>query len=208
MVDSETAVDILTEGHDASRVAESLIQRAPGVTDGDGVAFYYEGDLGDSDCGSTGDHEGDTWDDWCNSAFHNGYGGFPPDADDPQQPAMFSNQLFWDDDIAKPSRMWPDGKIAPGGGGGGHQAEVYTGSGGGFVPTTAGGCGSPGSGPSSGSGGSGGGEVVAASDGGNADSPACSGGGIRVCGIGNFTQIVPLGAVGTGTTAPTGILPA
>ena len=45
MVDSEPAVDILTEVHDVSRVAESPIQRAPGVTDGDGVAFYYEGDL-------------------------------------------------------------------------------------------------------------------------------------------------------------------
>ena len=113
MVDSETAVDILTEGHDVSRVAESPIQRAPGVTDGDGVAFYYEGDLGDSDCGSTGDRERDTWDDWCDSAFHNGYGGFPPDADDPQPPVMFSNQLFWDDDIAEPSQMMMDGGIVP-----------------------------------------------------------------------------------------------
>ena len=111
MVDSETAVDILTEGHDVSRVAESPIQQAPGVTDGDGVAFCYEGDLGDSDCGSTGDLERDTWEDWCDSAFHNGYGGFPPD--DPQPPVMFSNQLFWDDAIAEPSQMWPDGENAP-----------------------------------------------------------------------------------------------
>ena len=83
------------------------------VTDGDGVAFYYEGDLGDSHCGSTGDRERDTWDDWCDSAFHNGYGGFPPDADEPQPPVMFSNQLFWVDDIAEPPRMWPDGENAP-----------------------------------------------------------------------------------------------
>ena len=82
MVDSETAVDILTEGHDVSRVAESPIYRASCVTDGDGVAFYYEGDLSDSDCGSTGDRERDTWDDWCDSAFRNGYSGFPPNADD------------------------------------------------------------------------------------------------------------------------------
>ena len=112
MVDLETAVDILTEGHYVSRVADSPIQRAPGVTDGDGVALYYEGDLGDSDCGSTGDRERETWDDWCDSAFHNGY-GFPPDADDPQPPVMFSDQLFWDDDIAEPSRMCPDGENAP-----------------------------------------------------------------------------------------------
>ena len=50
---------------------------------------------------------------WCDSAFHNGYGGFLPDADDSQPPVMFSNQLFWDDDIAEPSRMWPDGENAP-----------------------------------------------------------------------------------------------
>ena len=77
------------------------------MTDGDGVAFYYEGDLSDSDCGSTGDRERDTWDEWCDSAFRNGYGGFPPDADDPQPPVVFSNQLFGDDDIL------PDGGNAP-----------------------------------------------------------------------------------------------
>ena len=104
---------ILTEGHDVSEIAESPIQRASGVTDGDGAAFYYEGDLDDSDCGSTWDCERDTWDDWCDSAFHNGYGGFPPDADDSQSPVMFSNQLFRDDDIAELSRMWPDGENAP-----------------------------------------------------------------------------------------------
>ena len=107
IVNSTMAVDMknggLTEGHD----------RASCMTDGDGVACYYEGDLGDSDCGSTGDHERDIWDDWCDSAFHYGYGGFPPDADDPQPPVMFSNQLFWDDDIAQPSRMWQDGENAP-----------------------------------------------------------------------------------------------
>ena len=63
-------------------------------------------------------------------------------------------------------------------GGGGHQAEVYDESGGIFVQMTACGCGSPGSGRSSSSGGSLGGEVVTASGGGNAHSPACSGGGV------------------------------
>ena len=46
---SEMAVGILTEGHDVSRVAESPIHRNSGVSDGGGVAFYYEGDLSDSD---------------------------------------------------------------------------------------------------------------------------------------------------------------
>ena len=79
------------------------------MTDDDGVAFYY-GDLSDSDCGSTGDRERDTWDGWCDSAFRNGYGGFPPDADDPQPPVVFSNPLFWDNDIAELSRVLPDGE--------------------------------------------------------------------------------------------------
>ena len=113
MVASETAVDILTEGHDVSRVAESPIHWTSGVTDGDGVAFYYEGDLSDSDCGSAGDRERDTLDDWCDSAFRNGYGGFPTDDVDPQPPVVFSNQPFWDDDIAEPSQMLPDGGNAP-----------------------------------------------------------------------------------------------
>ena len=113
MVDSATAVDILTEGHDVSRVAEFPIHRTSGVPDGGGVAFYYEGDLSDLDCGSVEDCERDTWDDWCDSAFCDGYGGFPSDADDTQPPVVFSDQLFWDDDIAEPPRMLPDSGYAP-----------------------------------------------------------------------------------------------
>ena len=45
MVDSATAVDILTEGHGVSSVAKSPIHQTSGVPDGGGVAFYYEGDL-------------------------------------------------------------------------------------------------------------------------------------------------------------------
>ena len=89
-------------------------------------------------------------------------------------------------------------------GGGGHQAEVYAGSGGRSFPMTASGCSCPGSCPSSGPGSSGGGEVVTASGGGN----ACYGGGVRACGIGDFAQIVALGACGASATASTGILPA
>ena len=55
-----------------------------------------------------GDHELDTWEDWCDSAFRNGYGGFPPDTDDPQPPVVLSDQVFWGEDIAEPSRMLPD----------------------------------------------------------------------------------------------------
>ena len=79
-----------------------------GETDGGGVALYYEGDLSDSDCGSVEDREIDTWEDWCDSAFRNGYGGFPADPDDPLPPVVFSGQLFWDEDIAEPSQMLPN----------------------------------------------------------------------------------------------------
>ena len=111
MVDSETAVDNLTEGHDGSNVAECLTHRVSGETDGEGVAFCCEGELGDSDCESAGARERDTWEDWCDSAFCSGYGDFPPDVDDPQPPVVFSNQLFWNDNIAEASRMMPDGEI-------------------------------------------------------------------------------------------------
>ena len=39
IVESKTAVDFLTEGHDVSNLAESPIQWVSGVTDVDGAAF-------------------------------------------------------------------------------------------------------------------------------------------------------------------------
>ena len=91
MVSTEPVADILTVGHDVPRIAESPICRNSCETDGGGVAFYYEGDLSDSDCGSVGDRAIDTWEDWCDSAFRNGYGGFPPDTDDPQPSSVTSS---------------------------------------------------------------------------------------------------------------------
>ena len=82
-------------------------------------ALYYEGDISDSDCGSVEDRKRDNWEDWCDSAFRNGYGerdgtvGFPPDSDDPLLPVVFSSQLFWDEDIAEPSQMLSDGGDVP-----------------------------------------------------------------------------------------------
>ena len=50
-------------------------------------------------------------------------------------------------------------------------------------------------------------EIVTASGGGNADSTACSGGGVRTSGIGNYAQIATVGTDGVGATALTGIFP-
>ena len=84
-------------------------------------------------------------------------------------------------------------------GGGGHQAEVYSGSGGGFAQTIAGGHDFSGFGPSSGSGSSDGGKVTAASGGGDTESPADTRGSTGASGIGKFAQIVNLGAADIGT---------
>ena len=95
-------------GRDVPGVAESPIRHNSCEIDGGGMAFYCEGDLNDSDCVSVGDQELDTWEDWCDSAFRNGYGGFPLDTDDPQPPVVFSGQVFWGEDISEPSRILPD----------------------------------------------------------------------------------------------------
>ena len=108
IVCTEPVADTLTVGHYVPRVAEYPIRRNSCETSGGGVAFYYEGDLSDSDCVLVGDREMDTWENWCDSAFRNGYGGFPPDTDDPHPPVVFSDQLFLDEDIAEPSQMLPD----------------------------------------------------------------------------------------------------
>ena len=57
MLCTEPVADILTMGHDVPGVVESPIRQNSCETDGGGVAFYYEGDLNDSDCGSVGDQE-------------------------------------------------------------------------------------------------------------------------------------------------------
>ena len=108
VVCTEPVADILTVGHDVPGVTESPIRQYSCESDGGGVAFCNKGYLSDSDCGSVGDRELDTWEYWCDSTFRNGYGGFPPDTDDPQPPVVFSCQVFWGEDIAKPSRMLPD----------------------------------------------------------------------------------------------------
>ena len=109
MVCNEPMADILTVRHNVPEVAGSPIRRSSSETvTGGGAALYYEADLSDSNDGSVEIRERDTWENWCDSAFRNGYGGFPLDTDDPLPPVVFSDQLFWDEDIAEPSRMLPD----------------------------------------------------------------------------------------------------
>ena len=80
IIDSAETGNLLTGEDDVSGVAGSPIRRTSGMPDGGETTFYYEGDLSDSDCRLVEDRERDTWDDWCDSAFHNGYGGLFPDA--------------------------------------------------------------------------------------------------------------------------------
>ena len=100
MVGVKPVADIFNEMHDVPDAAVSPNRRSCSETYGDGTALYYEGDISDSDCGSVKDRERDTWEDWCESAFQNGYGAFPPDTEDPLPTVVFSDKLFSDEDPA------------------------------------------------------------------------------------------------------------
>ena len=100
-LDAEPVADIFNEIQDVPDAAVSPDCRSYCETDGGGASLYYEGD---SDCGSVEDRERDTWENWCASAFQNGYGAFPPETDDPLPTVVFSDKLFPNEDIAD---MWP-----------------------------------------------------------------------------------------------------
>ena len=72
------------------------------------MPVYYGGDRNDSDCESVGDHDLDTWEDWCDSDLRNRYYGFFPDTEHAQLPIIFSPQVFWGEDLGKPSQVRPD----------------------------------------------------------------------------------------------------
>ena len=99
-VDGEPVADIFNEIHDVPDAAVSPNCRSYCETDGGGARLYYEGNVGDLDCGSVEDRERDTWEDWCESPFRNGYGPFPPETDDPLPTVVFSDKLFPNEDIA------------------------------------------------------------------------------------------------------------
>ena len=108
--------DVFTERHDVPDAAGSPNFRSCSDTYDDGTALYYEGDISDLDCGSVEDRERDTWEDWRDSVFQNGYSAFPPEMDDMLPTDVFSDKLFSDDDIANmpisdneelPVSAWP-----------------------------------------------------------------------------------------------------
>ena len=74
MVCTEPVADILTVRHDVPDVTGSPIRRSSSEAYVGGAALYYEGDISESDFGSVEDRERDTWEDWSDSAFQNGYG--------------------------------------------------------------------------------------------------------------------------------------
>ena len=83
MVITEPVADILIVRRDIPVVAESpdhrntfdpyLLNTLETVC---GMPVYYGGDLNDSDYESVGDHDLDTWEDWCDSDLRNRYYGF------------------------------------------------------------------------------------------------------------------------------------
>ena len=99
-VGTEPVADIFTGRHDVPDVAVSPNRRSCSDTYGGGTTLYYEGDISDSDCGSVQDRERDTWEDWCDSAFRNEYGTFPPDMDEMLSTVVLSDKLFSDEDMA------------------------------------------------------------------------------------------------------------
>ena len=104
MVIAEPVADVLIVGQAVPVVAESpdirntfdldLLNAFETV---DGMPVYYGGDLNDSDCESVGDHDLDTWENWCDSDLRN-Y-GFCPDTEDAQPPIIFSPRVFWGEDM-------------------------------------------------------------------------------------------------------------
>ena len=72
------------------------------------MPVYHGGDLNDSDCESVGDHDLDTWEDWCDSDLQHRYYGFSPDTEDAQPLIILSARVFWCEDMVEPSRVQPD----------------------------------------------------------------------------------------------------
>ena len=93
----EPVAHIFNAMHDVPDTTISQDRQSCSETRGDGTALYYEGDISDSDCVSVEDHERDIWEDWCESAFHDGYGAVPLVMDDPLPTVVFSDKLFSDE---------------------------------------------------------------------------------------------------------------
>ena len=112
---AEPVADVIIVGQDVPVVIES--QDHLNTFDPDllntfetvgGMPVYYGGDLNYSDFESVGDHDLDTWEDWCDPDLRNRYYGFCPDTEDAQPPIIFIPQVFWGEDMVMPSQVRPD----------------------------------------------------------------------------------------------------
>ena len=99
----EPLADVFRGKHDVAAAAVSPNVRRYSETYDRGTALYDEGDSSNSDGGSIEDRERDTWEDWGDSAFRNGFSTIPSDTDDPQPTAMFGDKLFSDEVLADTS---------------------------------------------------------------------------------------------------------
>ena len=83
-VGAEPLVDVFTGKHDVTAVTVSPNDQSCSEPYDQGSVLFDEGNISDSDGGSMEDRERDTWEDWCDSAFQNGFSTFPSDTDDLQ----------------------------------------------------------------------------------------------------------------------------
>ena len=73
-----------------------------------GMSVYYGGGLNDSDCETPGDHDYDTWEDWCDSDIRDRYCGFPLDDEETQLHVIICAPVFRGDDMDESLRVRPD----------------------------------------------------------------------------------------------------
>ena len=110
MVIAEPVADFLIVGQAVPVVDESPDIRNTFDSDilnifetAEGMPVYYGGDLNDSDCVSVGDHDLDTWENWCDSDLRTRYYGFCPDTADAQPSIIFGLRVFRGEDRGQPS---------------------------------------------------------------------------------------------------------
>ena len=96
----EPLADVFTGKQDVTAAAVSPNVQSCSDTYDSGMASSDEGNISDPDGGSIEDSERNTWEDWCGSAFWNGFSTFPSDTDDPQPTVVFRDNLFSNEVLA------------------------------------------------------------------------------------------------------------